>query len=119
MTEVSIYQRVIEFFNTLSISRSAFASILELPQSTVNNYMRGSRIIPIEFIEAMLKRYPDLSAEWLMRGNGDMFLSPDECQDESIIQVLQHRVDELESEYKKKEQQVDNLIDILTSRSKK
>lgn len=119
MKESSVHQRLTAFLHALDISQTSLAHKIGLPQNSVNNYMRGIRNPSYEFIEALLSSYPDLSAEWLMRGNGDMFLSPDECQDESIIQVLQHKLEELQENYKKKEQQVDDLIDILSSRAKK
>ena len=40
---------------------------------TVNQYLNGERKFSFEFVQAILKRYPELSAEWLIKGEGDMY----------------------------------------------
>ena len=119
MKESSVHQRLTAFLYALDISQTSLAHKIGLPQNSVNNYMRGIRNPSYEFIEALLSSYPDLSAEWLMRGEGSMFIDADECSDGSVVQVLQHKLEELQENYKKKEQQVDDLIDILSSMAKK
>lgn len=49
------------------------AGAIGMGQTTVNNYMNGSRKPSLEFICAILDTHLYLSAEWLLRGKGEMF----------------------------------------------
>ena len=119
MKESNVHQRLTAFLHALDISQTSLAHKIGLPQNSVNNYMRGIRNPSYEFMEALLFTYPNLSAEWLMRGKGSMFIDADECSDGSVVLVSKHKLEELQENYKKKEQQVDALIDIISSSAKK
>lgn len=53
-------------------SERSFAITIGINQPTVHNYMTGKRQPSLEFILATLATYPDVSAEWLLRGEGTM-----------------------------------------------
>ncbi len=40
---------------------------------TVFRYLNGDNKMPLDFIERILLHFPDVSAEWLMRGDGSMY----------------------------------------------
>lgn len=40
---------------------------------TVFRYLNGDNKMPLEFIERILAHFPDVSAEWVMRGEGRMY----------------------------------------------
>lgn len=48
---------------------SAFSKLIGIHQVTLNNYLLGKRKLSLEVIEAILKTFPDVSAEWLLRGD--------------------------------------------------
>ena len=73
--ESIVYKQFKAFFDSLNVSANAFSKQIGLPQRTVNNYVTGDRSLSIDFIEAILAAFPELSAEWLLRGNGTMFLA--------------------------------------------
>lgn len=54
---------------------SVFARTLGMEQVTVNNYILGKRKMSLEFICNILKSFPQISAEWLLRGEGTMIKS--------------------------------------------
>lgn len=54
------------------MSERAFAEAMGISQQALNNYTRGTNRIPVMLLERILKKYPQLSAEWLMRGRGNM-----------------------------------------------
>lgn len=68
-------QRLKEFIKYSKITERAFAIKCGIAQNTFNYYMNGQRKISYEAVEKILKSFPDLSAEWLIRGHGDMLLS--------------------------------------------
>ena len=39
------------------------------------DYMLGKRKLSLEIIEAILNAFPEISAEWLLRGTGNMILN--------------------------------------------
>ena len=71
--ESIVYKQFKTFFDSLNVSANAFSKQIGLPQRTVNNYVTGDRSLSIDFIEAILAAFPELSAEWLLRGRGSMY----------------------------------------------
>lgn len=53
---------------------SSFSKAIGINQVTFNKYIRG-RIPSLEAIDAILSTFPDVSAEWLLRGEGKMYKS--------------------------------------------
>lgn len=48
------------------------AEMIGMKSVTVTNYMNGSRKPSLEFITKILENIPDISADWLILGNGQM-----------------------------------------------
>ena len=70
-----------------------FAEKIGMAQRTINNYVNG-RFPSYEAIHAILHTFPDVSAEWLMRGEGEMYICDglpsfrgDETDDEENVHV--------------------------------
>lgn len=74
--ENDVLQRVTQLYTQLGLSKSSFAREINLKQMTVNQYLNGERKFSFEFIQAILMRYPELSAEWLLKGEGEMYKEP-------------------------------------------
>lgn len=73
MTTVSTMQeRLNEVKYYYKLSGRGLASILGLSPATITNYLGGVKAPSYEFINALLSTYPDISAEWLLRGEGPM-----------------------------------------------
>lgn len=73
--ENDIKKRVLHAMKELEISVNALANFRQLTRSTVNDQINGQSKIGAATIEALLAYRTDLSAEWLLRGNGDMLTS--------------------------------------------
>ena len=71
--ESIVYKQFKTILDSLNVSANAFSKQIGLPQRTVNNYVTGDRSLSIDFIEAILAAFPELSAEWLLRGRGSMY----------------------------------------------
>ncbi len=74
-----ITQRLNEIKNYYNLSGARFADKVGKVKNTFANYLNGSRPIPTDVIVDILNTFPDLSADWLLRGKGDMFnkVNPD------------------------------------------
>ena len=74
--ENNVTQRFREFMGSTGLSILAFANAIGIPQSTLNQQLNGRNGknigVQISVITATLSAYPDLSAEWLLRGEGEM-----------------------------------------------
>ena len=70
--ENDIKMRVQRAMKELEISVNALSNFRQLTRSTVNDQINGASKIGASTLEALLEYRPDLSAEWLLRGVGDM-----------------------------------------------
>lgn len=69
----SIIDRILKFCDSMGMNISSFASSIDVNQVTLNNYKLGKRKPSLELVEKVTKKYPQVSAEWLLRGIGNMF----------------------------------------------
>lgn len=60
------------------MSIRALALRCGIPQKTLDNQIKGLRGISIETVVSILQAYPEISAEWLLRGNGEMLIKKDD-----------------------------------------
>lgn len=76
-TEIAIKQRVQQVFAECKITVNRFALQSGLNQKTINDQINGTAKIGAVTLCALLAYRPDLSAEWLLRGEGSMLRSID------------------------------------------
>lgn len=86
---MEILQRIKDLIDAKGLSVNSFAKTIGIAQTTLNTYFKLNRYPAYETLHAILHTFPDVSAEWLMRGEGDMFV----CDGLPVI-----RGDESESE---------------------
>ena len=70
-----ITQRVREFLSCNSISINSLAKQINVAQATLNPQLRGDRTLAANIVVKILEAFPDISAEWLLRGEGEMYRS--------------------------------------------
>ena len=70
--ENDVITRIKQILDAYNLSETEFASILRIPQTTVNSWLTQRRKPQTAFIDAILETYPEISAEWLLRGVGNM-----------------------------------------------
>lgn len=71
--EVTIYQRIKCILEDKSLSVNALSKQINVAQATLNPQLRGDRTLAANIVEKVLEAFPDVSAEWLMRGVGTMY----------------------------------------------
>lgn len=116
-------QRIKAIKNALGISENELARRLGISQSTLNGYTLGKRKPSYDLAESVLNAFSDVSAEWLMRGEGPMYISdlPSTDHDDSdeVLELkaeitrLRAERDELARKLAISERRIDKLIDIL------
>lgn len=123
-------QRIKAIKNALGISENELARRLGISQSTLNGYTLGKRTPSYEFAETVLNAFSDISAEWLLRGKGSMYISdiPSTDHDDSdeILDLkaeitrlraereeLLQRITELNAVVNYQEKRLDKLVTLL------
>lgn len=89
-------QRVRVLLKQKGISITALSKAINIPQATLNRQISGESSMTINVIESILTYFEDVSAEWLLRGKGEMLFdnsnllsnAPEELID--IRQELRH-----------------------------
>lgn len=70
--EKQIMERIQLYLRKLRIKPAELAKILGINSTSVYNYLDGTSKAPMSFIVLFLESFPDVSAEWLLRGEGEM-----------------------------------------------
>lgn len=70
-------QRLKDVLNYSGLSLRGFSIKCGISQPTLDKQIKGIRGISIETIMSVLYAFPEVSAEWLMRGIGTMLIKKD------------------------------------------
>ena len=97
--EITVYQRIKAYIDDNRISLNALAKTLNMNQSTVLRQVKGEQTLSSTLVENFLKAYPDVSAEWLMRGVGTMYSKQDADDLSYMVAETPHRVEPKIEEY--------------------
>lgn len=76
MIEKKVYERIQRMLKNKRISGNELAKIIGISSTSVYNYLSGEVRAPLSFVSMILESFPDVSAEWLLRGEGEMLLPP-------------------------------------------
>lgn len=69
---MEIRDRLTQILSLKQMSSSAFADFLEIQRSNMSHYLSGRNKPGVEILQKILDKFPDISAEWLMMGRGEM-----------------------------------------------
>lgn len=122
--EVAIYQRIMLILDNKKVSVNALSKLVEMSQTTLNTQLKGERALSANVVSKVLSVFPDVSAEWLMRGVGAMYSNQDaydyscmvsetsHCEDPKI-EESHHDDSVLKAKYEELEKRYDQLLSIL------
>ena len=128
--ETTIYQRVKLVLEDKSISVNALSKQINVAQATLNPQLRGDRTLAANIVAKILDAFPDVSAEWLMRGVGTMYSNHDTDDSSYMVAETPHRVEPnieeyhhddsvWKAKYDELEKRYDQLLSILGGGMKK
>lgn len=117
--ESLVAQRIRSVLEAKQISISAFSKMIGMQQVTYNRQLRGDQAVSLGLIEGFLNEFDEISAEWLLRGNGKQILdeqsflvaepTPEYREDKNDLlddSVWKAKFEELEKRY-------DQLLSVL------
>jgi len=107
--EKELKKRLNELLETKQLSVNAMAGMIGMQTKTLNNQISTKTAVSAITILSILATFTDVSAEWLLRGSGPMFISEENMEhnnEESLllktirnqqreIDGLYERIDEL------------------------
>lgn len=70
-----VTERIRKIIASKGLNVSRLAKMIGIPQVTLNNQMLRRRSISLDTIDAILTSFEDISAEWLIRGTGNMYIT--------------------------------------------
>lgn len=71
-------ERVKKVIEQKSKSVREFSLMIGVKQVTLNQQILGSRSLSLDTVVAILNSFEDISAEWLLRGKGEMYARQEE-----------------------------------------
>lgn len=74
-TKSEMIDRIKDIIKFSGLSDRAFALKCGINQPTLFNQLKGIRAISLDTVLSVCKRFPDVSTNWLLLGEGDMFKS--------------------------------------------
>ena len=128
---MSVNQRIIILYESLNIQKKEFANQIGIAQTTLHNFLNHISEPNSKILVAILEKFPDLSAEWLLRGIEPMFNTknrisiPDSVNEPSAVYntegVGELKIDIVETErqlYERIIKAKDETIEILKNELK-
>lgn len=83
-------ERIQELLKAKNLTPSQFADEIGIQRSGMSHLLSGRNKPSLEFVYKVLRRYPEINAEWLIRGNSPG--EPDSFLDELQIGPLQPEI---------------------------
>lgn len=71
--EVTIYQRIMSILEDKQLSVNALSKMVNMSQTTLNTQLKGERTLSANVVAKVLDTFPEVSSEWVMRGEGSMY----------------------------------------------
>lgn len=105
-----VYQRVNEILADKQVSVNALSKLVGMAQTTLNTQLRGERALSVFVVVKLLEVFPDISAEWLLRGEGEMYRNNSEQKKEISLTNPQD-----DSVWKAKYEAIKECYDTLVS----
>ncbi len=73
----TIKDRLSEFLKAKKIDKTQLDVLIEASNGVTGKFINGKNEMGVNKVGKILQNYPDLSAEWLMRGEGKMLMTID------------------------------------------
>ena len=79
--------RIIQFLKENSLTSTKFADVIGVQRSSISHILSGRNKPSFDFIEKMLIAYPDIDAQWLITGIGDMYTNQPSLFDQKESEI--------------------------------
>lgn len=108
--EISIYQRIMLILNDKQVSVNALSKLVGMSQTTLNTQLKGERALSANVVAKVLSVFPDVSAEWVIRGIGTMYHTEGDADDVSFMVAEEPKHDIIHEVIPEQEPQQDDSV---------
>ncbi len=102
-------ERLNSLLKYLKLTSSQFADEIGVQRSSVSHVMGGRNKPGFDFIRKILSRFPEISADWLITGDGEMLRGKSKTEYE-MFESEEERREEPEKEHKVREKAMNKGI---------
>lgn len=88
----AVIHRVRVFLKQKKITNRDLSNMLSMRETTLNGKLNGTRGLDLDTLKSIITHFEDLSAEWLLRGEGEMLR--EKREDSSLRHIEQNSVTE-------------------------
>ena len=74
--EKGISERILQFMKAKDIGSGILADRIGVQRSSISHILSGRNKPSYDFLQKFLEAFPDVNAEWLLTGNGNMLKAP-------------------------------------------
>lgn len=110
----SVNERVRMFMKSYRLSVNYLSKVLNVPQPTLHRQLGDDGTLNVESLQAILICYPELSADWLLLGKGEMIRLNNDLKcvnaDEATIGLLKEMLNEERARSKEYWELIQKLI---------
>jgi transcriptional regulator with XRE-family HTH domain len=118
---IAFHSKIKTIRQSLGLTQEEFGSLILTKKSAVSEIEAGKRELTHKHIEILCMKVPNLNADWLREGVGEMFLTASEEQDNAasiaerggLIASLQAKNDELVTKLEEKDKQMSAMLETL------
>lgn len=110
-----ILLRIYQFTDSQGISIRELERTIGATNGVISGAIKNNREIGSDKIENFLQAYPQVSAEWLFRGIGEMLIQPDDSAAKNptldfVVKYMASEIDELKAKVKHLEANNEKLL---------
>ena len=87
-----VLERLKEYIDSKGISIASLEKTTGMSNSSFRKALQSGNGIGTDKLEKILTLYPDLSAEWLLRGRGSMIRSEEAATDRKLVELCKRLV---------------------------
>ncbi len=106
---MDIRQRISDFIISQNLSVRAFGNVCGIHQATLDKQLKGLRDVSLETVIKIVSAFPNLSTEWLLRGDGPIYLTDITNQSNDRLNKLIATIGEMQSIVEEKQKAIDAL----------
>jgi len=119
---MSISERIKIVFKETKTRPVEFANKVNKTSQYVYHLMNSKKGVGISAVELILKHFPQVSARWLILGEGNIFINPKNILKDPIVSygkdpeaslITNEALNQLKKQIDIKDKQIESLLDIL------
>ena len=80
--------RINQVLEAFKISKADFSKVLGKAPTVISRSLNSKKGVPTNFLMLVLEHYPEVSAEWLIRGNGSLFRKDSTNDDNKLVNSI-------------------------------